>query len=166
MKKNALALSVILLFVLGVTACASKTPEPVTFRIEMTEYAFNPNRIEVKVGQRVTLELVNMGQLAHEIMFGREVVMKESRPSGYHQDMFAMAGIQPEVQMMVMEDMQAEHEEEGHEGFMVVLNQNGDRATITFTVTKEMVGEWEMGCFEQDGVHYNAGMKGVFVVSP
>jgi uncharacterized cupredoxin-like copper-binding protein len=29
-----------------------------------------------------------------------------------------------------------------------------------------MVGEWEIGCFSQDGVHYDAGMKGTFVVSP
>jgi uncharacterized cupredoxin-like copper-binding protein len=29
-----------------------------------------------------------------------------------------------------------------------------------------MVGEWEMGCFEQDGVHYDAGMKGTLVVNP
>jgi len=36
---------------------------------------------------------------------------------------------------------------------------------MTLTVTEEMVGEWEFGCFEQDGVHYTAGMKGMMVVT-
>jgi hypothetical protein len=27
-------------------------------------------------------------------------------------------------------------------------------------VTEEMIGEWEMGCFSLDGVHYTSGMVG------
>jgi uncharacterized cupredoxin-like copper-binding protein len=37
---------------------------------------------------------------------------------------------------------------------------------LTFNVTEGMVGDWEMGCFEQDGVHYDAGMKGPVTVVP
>jgi uncharacterized cupredoxin-like copper-binding protein len=37
---------------------------------------------------------------------------------------------------------------------------------VKFTVTKDMVGEWEMGCFAQEGVHYTAGMVGKLVVAP
>jgi hypothetical protein len=28
-----------------------------------------------------------------------------------------------------------------------------------------MLGEWEMGCFELDGVHYDQGMVGTFIVT-
>jgi hypothetical protein len=28
-----------------------------------------------------------------------------------------------------------------------------------------MLGDWEMGCFEQDGVHYDAGMIGAVSVT-
>jgi hypothetical protein len=49
---------------------------------------------------------------------------------------------------------------------MVVLAKTGNEATITFTATEEMLGEWEIGCFSQEGVHYVAGMNGKFVVSP
>ena len=36
--------------------------------------------------------------------------------------------------------------------------------TLTFTVTEDMVGEWEIGCFEEDGLHYDDGMKGKLVI--
>lgn len=52
------------------TAGGQKTPEPVTYTIEMTEYAFTPSTIEAQVGQQVSLNLVNKGWLEHEIMFG------------------------------------------------------------------------------------------------
>lgn len=38
---------------------------------------------------------------------------------------------------------------------------------IEFTVPEDRVGEWEMGCFEDKGTHYDDGMRGkVIVVSP
>jgi plastocyanin len=176
MKKQSLFLLILVVSVAVVlVGCASATPEPVSYTIDMTEYAFTPDRLEAKVGQQVTLNLVNKGQLAHEIMFGRNVMMMDGRPSGYEQDMFMEAGVEPEVMVMEAEheegedhDEEAGHEEgeeHGHEGFMVLLNKTDDQATMTFTVTEDMVGEWEIGCFELDGVHYDAGMKGVFVVT-
>jgi uncharacterized cupredoxin-like copper-binding protein len=70
--------------------------------------------------------------------------------------------------MMAQEtdDMQDTGHGVSHTGFMVVLPEQGDKATITFTVTKDMVGEWEIACFSQDGVHYNAGMEGTFAITP
>lgn len=145
---------------------AAATPEPVTYTIEMSEYAFTPNTLEAQVGQQVTLNLVNKGQLEHEIMFGRDMMMMDNHPSGYQVDMFQQAGVEPEVMQMDDMDMaEAEHEEEGHTGFMVMLPEQGGNASMTFTVTDDMVGEWEIGCFELDGVHYTQGMKGTFTVT-
>lgn len=155
----------ILVAAVVLAACARSTPEPVTYTIEMTEYAFNPATIEVQAGQQVTLNVVNRGTLEHEIMFGRDVMMMDNHPNGYQTDMFEEAGVEPEV--MMMEGMEeGGHEEEGHTGFMVLLPEPGAEATITFTATPEMVGEWEMGCFELEGVHYNSGMVGKFIVNP
>jgi uncharacterized cupredoxin-like copper-binding protein len=161
----------IFLFVLAVgllAACSQKTPELVSYTIEMTEYAFSPSTIEATVGQQVTMILVNKGTLEHEIMIGRDVMMKNSRPSGYQHDMFTETGVEPTVMMIEnMQDMgEGESEEEGHTGFMVHLAKTGDQATMTFTVTKDMIGEWEIGCFELDGVHYEQGMVGKFIVTP
>ncbi len=152
-----------------IVACGSTAPEPVSYTIELSEYAFKPDTIEVKVGQEVTLELVNTGQLVHELMIGRDAMMMDGHPNGYQTDMFESAGVEP--MLMNMEGEELDHEathghEAGHSGYMVMLAENGGKATMTFIVTKDMVGEWEMGCFEQEGVHYGAGMVGKFVVSP
>lgn len=148
---------------LAVVSCAPKPPpEPVTFTIEMSEYAFKPDTIRVRVGQEVTLNLVNKGQLLHEIMFGQGLVRANNRPNGYDKDLFATAGVMPTVTGgKVVEDSQHEH---SHGGFMLMLPNTDDQATIQFVVTEEMLGTWEMGCFEQDGVHYDAGMKGKLIV--
>jgi uncharacterized cupredoxin-like copper-binding protein len=136
---------------------------PVSFTIDMKEYTFTPTSLHLKVGQQVTLNLTNSGQLQHEIMFGREVMTDENtRPVGYMVDMFATGGVTPQVSQ---EGPEPEMEEEAHEGFLVILPVGGS-ATVTFPVTEAMVGQWEMGCFEQDGVHYDAGMKGPVTVSP
>jgi plastocyanin len=150
------------------TGCTQVTPEPVTFAIEMTEYAFTPDTIEVKVGQQVTVNLVNKGALEHEIMFGREVMTMNNLPNGYLVDMFETARTEPKVTLPEggMGELESGEHGEGHQGFMVLLPKNGDEASMTFTVTKDMVGEWEMGCFELDGVHYTSGMVGKFIVLP
>ncbi len=160
------------LLALVLDACAGEgsqvepTSVPVQFTIEMGEFTFTPNTIEVKVGQDVTLELVNKGALEHELMIGREVKLTNSRPDGYQHEMFDAAKVEP----MVMggkegsDDMGHGHGSE-HTGFMVTVPTGSEKATVTFRVTEEMVGEWELGCFSQQGVHYDAGMKGTFIVS-
>jgi len=148
-------------------ACGgAATPEPVNINIEMSEFAYSPNQIELQVGQEATFTLVNTGALEHEIMIGRDVMMMDDHPSGYQVDMFKSAHVEPTVTMDMSMDMDEDPEEEGHEGFMVHLPVGSETATMTFTVTKDMVGEWEIGCFEQDGVHYTAGMVGTLVVTP
>jgi hypothetical protein len=37
---------------------------------------------------------------------------------------------------------------------------------IKFSVTEDMVGSWEIGCFLDDGGHYDEGMIGSLVVKP
>jgi len=55
---------------------------------------------------------------------------------------------------------------EEHGGFMVSLPGMGNQiGTMSFTVTEEMLGEWEFGCFEQEGIHYEQGMYGTMVVT-
>ncbi len=53
----------------------------------------------------------------------------------------------------------------GHAGFTVIVKP-GEKASLKFTASKDAAGEWEIGCFEQEGVHYDAGMKGKLTVKP
>ncbi len=51
-------------------------------------------------------------------------------------------------------------------GFMVMF-QPEQEATVTFTVTEDMLGAWTMGCFEgDDNVHFDQGMAGILYVVP
>jgi plastocyanin len=154
------------------SACGIPKPEPVTIQLEMSEYAFRPETIEVKVGQQVTIELVNTGLISHELMIGREVMKDGNRPVGYSQDMFTTARVEPQVSGVALlghdhNHADSDHSEDTHDhDFIIILPRTNSQATLTFTVTREMLGEWEMGCFEQEGVHYDAGMKGKFIVVP
>ena len=155
-------LIILSLAALFIVACGGGASETVSYDIDMNEYTFTPENLTFKVGQEVTLNLTNSGQLQHEIMFGREVVIMDNRPAGYRVDMFEAGGVEPEVTQVG--EPEHEHEEMIHEGFMLALPEDGT-GTIKFTVTEGMLGDWEMGCFEQDGVHYDAGMKGRVTVT-
>jgi plastocyanin len=152
------------------TACGAKaTPEPLEVTITMTEYAYDPAELQFQVGQEVTLNLVNKGTLVHEIMFGRDMMLMDGKPSGYSVDMFETAGIEPHVSIMdggvvSDDDQHMEGGDHDHPGFMVSVPVGNDMYSMTFTVTKEMLGEWEYGCFELEGVHYTAGMVGKLTV--
>ncbi len=156
---------------LVLSACGSAAPATLVMNINMNEFAFTPNVFEAKVGQQVTINMMNTGALQHEIMFGRNMIMSNGQPSGYELDMFSMAGMEPSVTfsggMEGMEgDMLMGQSGMEHGGYSVILPAGDQSAQMTFTVTDEMVGEWELGCLEQDGVHYTAGMNGMLVVTP
>jgi uncharacterized cupredoxin-like copper-binding protein len=156
--KQGLVVSLFIVFVFLFAACGGNTQQEVRIDIDMGEYSFSPEDLNLKVGQQVTINLINSGQLQHEVMFGREMIKVDNRPAGYMEDMFAAGGVEPQVTQVG--EPEAEHDDETmHSGFMVALPPEGT-ATITFAVTEGMLGEWEMGCFEQDGVHYDAGMIG------
>ncbi|MDH3943665.1 MAG: cupredoxin domain-containing protein [Anaerolineae bacterium] len=182
------------LLMLLTTACGGGGPEEVEITINMSEFAYSPDTIELKVGQVVTINLVNDGTLEHEIMFGRNVNMVEDVASGFEMDFFEMTGVEPEgmMNMTMGDDMDMEHEddhdddhadeemdhdmedmdhdmeamdEHAHSGYMTTVGTETTTATITFTVTEDMVGEWEFGCFLQEGTHYAAGMHGTLIVT-
>ncbi len=44
----------------------------------------------------------------------------------------------------------------------MVMRDPGESAEVTFTAGH--VGEWQIGCFEDDGAHWGDGMLGKLVV--
>jgi plastocyanin len=181
--KKVFWITAFLAFPMIIAACGSQAPpEPLEVNIDMSEYAYEPGELEFRVGQEVTLHLTNSGALEHEIMFGRDVMMTDGIPNGYMVDLFESAGVEPVVSVEMSEE--AEHEEEehmegeehteedehmedehAHSGFMVQVPVSHDVYTVSFTITEDMVGEWEIGCFLLDGVHYNSGMVGSLTVT-
>ena len=57
-----------------------------------------------------------------------------------------------------------------HAGVMFMIDpamvSPGEVTKITFTVPEDVVGEWEIGCFQERGQHYDDGMRGKFIVEP
>lgn len=189
------------LFIL-LAACSTAPPEPIEITILMDEYSFDPSDIELRVGQEVTIIMVNQGALDHEFMIGQNVDYNANlQPTGYEVDFFAAGGVSPTVSGggMLMDHSEV-HGDEAMEGMdhsedamgdmdpaedtgedehadeamasgepmnvnMVMQPVGSDPTVITFTVTEAMLGDWEIGCFELDGVHYTSGMTGTLTVT-
>jgi uncharacterized cupredoxin-like copper-binding protein len=161
--------------------------------IDMTEFDFGGDVIEVTAGQTVTFVLVNAGANEHEFMIGRDVVeTAEGYPNGFVHDFFETATpvVDPpsagmDMGSMDMGDMDmggdaepsadGDHDEapmdmddemgdsDVHAGFMV-QRRPGEVARLTVTVPFDAVGEWEIGCFRGRGAHWDAGMHALLIV--
>lgn len=141
---------------------------------------FSPDAIVLTAGQKVRLVIENSGAKNHEFMIGRTVMYAESgAPDGFEEDFFMaiadQVNAQPAMGAMVMMngevmsgmDMGMEEEMGDHMGWMLVSPTGSGQSVVEFTVPESAVGEWEMGCFEDDGTHYDDGMRGkVIVVAP
>lgn len=186
-------LSIIILLGLAallLTACSAEQPATPDadgkLVIEMRDFRFMTDNIQLKVGQEVTFILNNEGEKDHELMIGRNVIVDGGTTVGFEHDMFEES---PPMVMGGGEEM--DHAEEGnggmgdgamgdaegdmgdmgdmemdHPGFMVLMPPQSEPTMVTFTVTEDMVGEWEMACFQGNGSHYDDGMRGKVVVTP
>ncbi len=143
-----------------------------TITIELSEFEISPANITAKVGDTITIKITNSGSEPHEWMMGRDVETDGGFADGFHQNFFADSmslEVMPMDAAMGMPDMDmtdstmAGMDDEMAHGFMV-MREPGEEATITFTITADQVGEWEMACFVDDGAHYDEGMKGTFTV--
>ena len=146
-------------------ACGGAAPPSGSVTIIGSEYKFAPDAVRLKVGQEVRITFRNDGEKDHEFMIGRTVMKKSGRSAGY--ETWLLKGTQVRFErdgkeIMAMEAMGGDMEEAPDVGMMLV-KQRGSPMTVIFTVP-DMPGEWEMGCFEEDGAHYDDGMKGKVTV--
>jgi uncharacterized cupredoxin-like copper-binding protein len=146
---------------------------------------FSPGDIVLTAGQKVRIVLENQGEKNHELMIGKNVIrMANGAPDGFEIDFFE--GIEDLVQVqlgmgsMLMIDgetvmgMDMGEEDGGmdmggegemdHMGWMLMSPAGSGKTIIEFTVPADKVGEWEMGCFEDEGTHYDDGMRGTLTV--
>lgn len=110
MKRFAILTTLLIVLSLALIACSGGAAQPDAsgyITIELDEYGFSPNHIELRAGQTVTIHLKNKGELEHEFMVGRNVVLTdEGLPNGFEVDFFGSAS--PEVvggTVMGLEDM-------------------------------------------------------------
>lgn len=181
----------LLLAACGGSEPAAGDDETRVIDISLFEFQFEPAEIHLTVGETVTLKLVNDGGTDHEFMAGREVHDEDGIPHGFEQDFFdtvedltidppdaletSMEGMSSDSTMADMDEttmadmgdettMAGMDEDEDMDMGVMVVREPGDSATITFTVTADSVGEWQIGCFEEEGKHWTEGMKGTIIV--
>lgn len=162
------------------------------YRIVMDDFSFSPDRLTWRAGETVTVTIVNQTSSRpgkpHEIMFGRLPLREPgafgpTQGDGFEDQFLDRATVDlvgGELVSMVMAEtarltgvdpmslMGPEMDMSGQEmrmdmDFMAVVDPGGS-LTFSFTVP-DQPGDWEFGCFQQDGQHYLNGMKGVLTVA-
>jgi plastocyanin len=152
-RLKALALmGVAALMMVAVSACSptsasnSQASNPQRVEVHGTEFKFAPAQVTVKVGQPVQLVFVNDGTVDHELemenMPAKDVTLDLSKAGSIPDD----------------ERDEAQGDAKNNEPHAYAAAHG--TATVTFTPTK--AGTYEMGCHIAG--HFEAGMKGTFVV--
>lgn len=127
---------------------AHEEEDAVTLEIAMGELYFRagegePNApITLAAGERHLIRLHNEGAAAHEIHFGRDPDLEDR---AYREDLLGTEG------------------EHGAHGFMAVVLQPGEAATLLFVIPETKRGEWEIGCFMPG--HYEGGQHAPLTVT-
>lgn len=193
MRRTALLIA-LLAMVVGACGGGETLADDGEVTIVMTESQFDPDELHFAVGTTVTIVLRNEGEKDHEFMAGREVHIEDGIAHGFETDFFdtvegltidppdALEGMEGmgdesmgEGSDTTMGDMGSdttmgdmeedeEHEDEMEDMGVMVVRKPTETANITFTLTEASVGEWEYGCFEEDGTHWDDGMRGTIVV--
>ncbi len=137
-----------LALVMILAACGQSAPSTGATRrieIEMRDFAFAPETLTLRAGEKVTLAFKNVGKLEHEFMAGTDPAYGK----GYLKDWLAGAQIEPS----------GEHGME-HPGAGVRVAPSTTKL-FTFVVPNQG-GVFEFGCFVIG--HYESGMHGRLVV--
>lgn len=98
--------------------------------------------ITLEAEERHLLRLINEGGATHEIHFGRDADLVER---AYKEDLLGTEG------------------EHGAHGFMAVVLEPGEAATMMFVIPETKKGEWEVGCFMTG--HYEGGQRAPLIVA-
>jgi uncharacterized cupredoxin-like copper-binding protein len=143
------------------TAEASSTSAD-TIEVTMTDFAYEPSRITVPAGQKVTLQFTNDGAVEHYFVVGDTVA---SDNDGFEQNLFAGVSIEKNKQTEEHEEEEHEEEEGGHEHEFEL--PPGGEGSMTFTLPPSKAGTYTIACFETTGseAHYQMGMEGTLTVT-
>ncbi len=108
--------------------------------IDMVEFAFEPETIEIEAGEPTILRFTNRGAVEHEAMVGDSHMQEEFAASDDHGD----------------------HGGDGHHGdTMAVTVAAGETADLEVMVDE--AGTWYIGCHLPG--HYDAGMEAPLTIS-
>jgi uncharacterized cupredoxin-like copper-binding protein len=115
-------------------------PDPASVvRIELSEYAFSPSRVTLKVGRAITLKVVNRGRMTH--MFASQYLGSQD-----------------------LEIEGADMEVDAPNGVKYVKLRPGKSAEIKFTPAQKGTFDFWCDVKTEGRTHRDRGMKGQLVV--
>jgi uncharacterized cupredoxin-like copper-binding protein len=112
-----------------------------TIEIEMVEFGYVPETINLKVGTPVILRFTNVGRLAHEAMVGDEHMQEEFAAAGDHDDAHA--------------------DDDHHGDVMAVTVPPGETRDLQVVIDEP--GTWYMACHLVG--HYEQGQVATITVT-
>jgi uncharacterized cupredoxin-like copper-binding protein len=116
-------------------------PDPASVvRIELSEYAFSPSRVTLKVGRAITLKVVNTGRMTH--MFASQYLGSQD-----------------------LEIEGADMEVDAPNGVKYVKLRPGKSAEIKFTPGQKGTFDFSCDVKTEGRTHRDRGMKGQLVVN-
>lgn len=156
-------------FMIGRTVVYDDTGAPNGFEVDFFEGIEDQVTVELGDGAMLMIdgETISMGGM-DMAMGDEEMDMGEEGEMDMGEGDMAMEDEHEEGEHT--EDEAAHEEDEGmavhmdHAGWMVMDAAGSGPTIIEFTVPADREGEWEMACFEDDGTHYEDGMRGTLVV--
>ncbi len=133
---------------------AAGAPKAQKVTVVLNEMSFTPARVTVTAGTPVQLTLVNRGKQKHEFMVYTppRTALAGDELEEWAKENSYFKGLEVTVETAGVEI--------GAEALMEVEVGPGRSAELTFTPRR--TGTFEMGCHLEG--HYEAGMKGTFVV--
>ena len=158
-----LLLAVCIMLIPGTIVTAATAPDKAVI-VVMKDFTFDPPRVQLRVGDALTLTLRNEGKVAHEWLIGRRAV-RNADEKGYQQDLFAL--LHPTVEgrkysLELVGRRPPGRDESTTRSSVGVAIQPGGEVTLRFTVPASATGDWEMGCFFPG--HFETGMKGTLAI--
>lgn len=124
---------------------ASGDAGPRTVEIDMVDIAFEPDSVDVEVGETVRFVFTNKGDVVHDAFIGDEAA-QEAHEAEMHEAEEDMNGD--------MDDEGAHEDDDGMHGEDGISVEPGETGEITYTFDEP--GEILIGCHEPG--HYDAGM--------
>ncbi|WP_309571669.1 cupredoxin domain-containing protein [Deinococcus sp.] len=137
------------------TASVSSAASMQTVNVQMSEMKFMPMNLNLKVGQKVVMNISNSGVAPHELQLYSKPKVAPKGEAGWD------AFMEKNTLWLASKDVKLTINGKAVKaGFFEVPLKPGEKAVLTFTPTK--AGSFEMACHYPG--HYEAGMKSPLTV--
>jgi hypothetical protein len=112
--------------------------------IELAGYRIDPPTLVLPAGEEVTLVLDNTSTYHHNIAIGQDPIRLEGQTVGYERDLLALSALRAEPARALIAPTDPSLP-------TTVSVAPGTTVRVDVRVAEDLVGEWQLGCFQGSG---------------